>query len=129
MDESAHFAKITSLLQGRRDVPHERAQHVATAPLVAEPIHQRAVEAVPGRMPVACLEQLRSGHRWALDGTFTRMLAAVQVKKDAAGDIDWRVSVDSTVARAHQHAAGARKKGRSRGTKYVITPSDDPEAD
>ncbi|KOU67456.1 transposase [Streptomyces sp. WM4235] len=67
--------------------------------------------------------------RWALDGTFTRMLAAVQAEKDAAGDIDWLVSVDSTVARAHQHAAGARKKGRSRGTKYVITPSDDPEAD
>ncbi|MFI0202319.1 IS5 family transposase, partial [Streptomyces sp. NPDC016734] len=43
--------------------------------------------------------------RWALDGTFTRMLAAVQVEADAAGDIDWLVSVDSTVARAHQHAA------------------------
>ncbi|MFF5638225.1 IS5 family transposase [Streptomyces sp. NPDC012825] len=49
--------------------------------------------------------------RWALDGTFARMLAAVQAERDAAGDIDWLVSVDSTVARAHQHAAGARKKG------------------
>ncbi|MFF9063123.1 IS5 family transposase [Streptomyces sp. NPDC014882] len=49
--------------------------------------------------------------RWALDGTFTRMSAAVQAEKDAAGDIDWLVSVDSTVARAHQHAAGARKRG------------------
>lgn len=67
--------------------------------------------------------------RWALDGTFTRMLAAVQAEKDAAGDIDWLVSVDSTITRAHQHAAGARKKGQGRGTKYVITPSDDPEAD
>lgn len=27
---------------------------------------------------------------------------------DAAGDIDWDVSVDSTLVRAHQHAAGAR---------------------
>ncbi|MFJ5786502.1 IS5 family transposase [Streptomyces hydrogenans] len=53
--------------------------------------------------------------RWALDGTFTRMLAAVQAERDAAGDIDWLVSVDSTVARAHQHAAGARKKGRGPG--------------
>ncbi len=68
-------------------------------------------------------------HRWALDGTFTRMLTAVQAEKDAVGDIDWLVSVDSTVTRAHQHAAGARKRGRSRGTKYVITPSGDPEAD
>ncbi len=64
-----------------------------------------------------------------VDGTFTRILAAVQAEKDAAGDIDWLVSVDSTVARAHQHAAGARKKGRGRGRKYVITPSDAPEAD
>lgn len=49
--------------------------------------------------------------RWALDGTFERMLRAAQAKADAAGDIDWLVSVDSTVVRAHQHAAGARKGG------------------
>ncbi|MEI5519748.1 IS5 family transposase [Streptomyces brasiliscabiei] len=51
--------------------------------------------------------------RWALDGTFERMLQAAQAHADAAGDIDWLVSVDSTVVRAHQHAAGARKGGRS----------------
>lgn len=58
--------------------------------------------------------------RWALDGTFDRMLRAAQTKADAAGGIDWLVSVDSTAVRAHQHAAGARKGGipalgRSRG--------------
>ncbi|MGW1506671.1 IS5 family transposase [Streptomyces mirabilis] len=47
--------------------------------------------------------------RWALDGTFERMLRAAQAHADAAGDIDWLVSVDSTIVRAHQHAAGARK--------------------
>ncbi|MFD6729439.1 MULTISPECIES: IS5 family transposase [Actinomycetes] len=50
--------------------------------------------------------------RWALDGTFERMLRAAQARADAAGDIEWLVSVDSTVVRAHQHAAGARKGGR-----------------
>ncbi|MFD6360755.1 IS5 family transposase [Streptomyces roseolus] len=50
--------------------------------------------------------------RWAMDGTFDRMLRAAQAKADAAGDIEWLVSVDSTVVRAHQHAAGARKGGR-----------------
>ncbi|GAA4708067.1 hypothetical protein GCM10023324_71730 [Streptomyces youssoufiensis] len=49
--------------------------------------------------------------RWAADGTFERMLRAAQAKADAAGDIDWLVSVDSTIVRAHQHAAGARKGG------------------
>lgn len=58
--------------------------------------------------------------RWALDGTFDRMLRAAQAKADAAGGVDWLVSVDSTAVRAHQHAAGARKGGspalgRSRG--------------
>ena len=42
---------------------------------------------------------------------FERMLRAAQARADAAGDIDWLVSVDSTVVRAHQHAAGARKGG------------------
>lgn len=60
--------------------------------------------------------------RWALAGTFDRMLRAAQARADAAGDIDWLVSVDSTVVRAHQHAAGARKGGSE-------TPdSDAPEA-
>ncbi|WP_431684107.1 IS5 family transposase [Kitasatospora sp. KL5] len=54
--------------------------------------------------------------RWALDGTFSRMLRQVQAEKDAAGDIDWLVSVDSTIVRAHRHAAGG-KRGPSTGTK------------
>ncbi|MGW6613225.1 IS5 family transposase [Streptomyces erythrochromogenes] len=49
--------------------------------------------------------------RWAVDGTWEAILAAVLAAADAADDIDWTVSVDSTVVRAHQHAAGARKKG------------------
>ncbi|MEU6497303.1 transposase [Streptomyces sp. NPDC046984] len=47
--------------------------------------------------------------RWALDGTFERMLRSAQASADAAGDIDWLISVDSTVVRAYQHAAGAQK--------------------
>jgi hypothetical protein len=34
-------------------------------------------------------------------------LRHVQTAADAGGDIDWSVNVDSTVARAHQHATGA----------------------
>lgn len=46
--------------------------------------------------------------RWSADGTWQRLLEAVQAARDAAGQVDWDVSVDSTTARAHQHAAGAR---------------------
>jgi transposase len=49
--------------------------------------------------------------RWQRDGTWARILTALQARADAAGLITWDVSVDSTVARAHQHAAGARKRG------------------
>ena len=49
--------------------------------------------------------------RWQRDGTWQRILTALQALADAQGRITWDVSVDSTTARAHQHAAGARKKG------------------
>jgi transposase len=49
--------------------------------------------------------------RWQRDGTWHQLLTALQAQADAKGLITWDVSVDSTVARAHQHAAGARKGG------------------
>jgi transposase len=49
--------------------------------------------------------------RWQREGTWQRVLTALQALADAHGQIAWDVSVDSTTARAHQHAAGARKKG------------------
>jgi transposase len=48
-------------------------------------------------------------HRlWSADGTWERLLQEVQAAVDATGEIDWDIAVDSTVVRAHQHAAGAR---------------------
>jgi transposase len=45
--------------------------------------------------------------RWSADGTWQRLLAAIQATQDAQGLVDWDISVDSTTTRAHQHAAGA----------------------
>ncbi len=45
--------------------------------------------------------------RWALDGTFSAMLGAVQADADAVGDADWLVAVDSTAARAHKVSRAA----------------------
>ncbi|TLS39438.1 IS5 family transposase [Streptomyces montanus] len=53
--------------------------------------------------------------RYALDGVFTRALQQIQAQSDAAGDIDWLVQIDSTVVRAHQHAAATGRKGGSSG--------------
>ena len=49
--------------------------------------------------------------RWQRDGTWAKILAELQADADAAGRIDWTVSIDSTISRAHQHAAGARRDG------------------
>jgi transposase len=43
------------------------------------------------------------------DGTWDKVLTARQVAADARGEIDWRVSVDSTIARVHQHGATAAR--------------------
>jgi transposase len=46
--------------------------------------------------------------RWQRAGVWQRIVTGLQTRADAAGLIGWDVSVDSTIARAHQHAAGAR---------------------
>ncbi len=45
--------------------------------------------------------------RWSGDGTWERVLDGLRVGCDA-GEGEWTVGIDSTVVRAHQHAAGAR---------------------
>ncbi|MFF8988793.1 IS5 family transposase [Streptomyces sp. NPDC014983] len=49
--------------------------------------------------------------RWQREGVWARILTLLQARADAAGLITWEVNVDSTVCRAHQHAAGARRDG------------------
>jgi len=44
---------------------------------------------------------------WTADGAWDKILAEVIVRDDAVGEVEWVISVDSSVVRAHQHAAGA----------------------
>ena len=48
--------------------------------------------------------------RWRQDGTWDRLLTQVQGAAQAAGQLDWTVCVASTIVRAHQHGAGARRQ-------------------
>jgi transposase len=52
--------------------------------------------------------------RWQTDGTWDRILRQLQARADAAGQLDWNAQADSTIVRAHQDAAGARKGGSIR---------------
>jgi transposase len=47
--------------------------------------------------------------RRADDGTWDRVLAWFLAEADAAGHIDWNVSVDATINRAHQHATNTSR--------------------
>lgn len=52
-------------------------------------------------------------YRWRRAGIWQRILEALQARADRQGRVDWSLHfVDSTIVRAHQHAAGARKTGQ-----------------
>ncbi len=48
-------------------------------------------------------------YRWRIAGIWQLLWESLMQQADAVGEIDWEVHfVDSTVVRAHQHAAGAK---------------------
>ena len=60
---------------------------------------------------------------WSTDGTYGRMLAAVRERAGLDRDeVEQILSIDSTIVRAHQHAAGARRDS-------VAPVVSDPERD
>lgn len=56
-----------------------------------------------------CQTIWRRHFRFAHDGTWDRVLSALQAQADAKGEIDWRSSVDSTISRVDQHGATAAR--------------------
>ncbi|WP_345202007.1 hypothetical protein [Fodinibacter luteus] len=46
---------------------------------------------------------------WQVFGVWSLVEDALRAAADATGKLSWQVSVDSTTARAHIHAAGARR--------------------
>jgi len=55
--------------------------------------------------------------RFSGDGTWDKVLAVLLARADAAGEIDWTVSVDSTINRAHQHATNLPRAEQSTDKK------------
>ena len=53
--------------------------------------------------------------RYAGDGTWDTVLAALLARADAAGKIEWTVSVDATINRAHQHATNTTRPEQDTG--------------
>ena len=59
--------------------------------------------------------------RWTADGTWDKILTHVQVH-DEGQPVDWIVYLDSSSVRAHQHSAGARKKGQRPRARALRRP-------
>ena len=91
-------------LMGRPSRPHRP---------VVEGMIYRARTGVPWRDLPAEFGAWQTVHRrfqrWSVDGTLDRVLAELVADADAAGELEWAVSVDSTIARAHQHATCAAR--------------------
>jgi transposase len=61
---------------------------------------------------------------WQLAGRWAAILTGLQAISAEAGLIEWVVSVDSTINRAHSHAAGARRHPEEQRTPPVGEPAD-----
>ena len=53
--------------------------------------------------------------RFSTDGTWDRIHARLVAEADAKGEVDWTVSVDATINRAHQHATNTKREERPAG--------------
>jgi transposase len=63
--------------------------------------------------------------RWARNGTLTTLIRRVRVIAEAIEELDREVSVDSSIVRAHQHAAGGRRaRTRHTGGDRVLRRTD-----
>jgi len=99
----------------------ERLGTGAPAPLLLSPTGRRLAVRDIERLLERAVQRTRTAdpaherlRKWTMDGTWERLLAHVVAADDAAGDVEWVISVDSPVVRAHQHADGARKRGLHR---------------
>lgn len=79
--------------------------------------HRQVLEGIAYRYRVGCAwrdvpdiygpwQTLWKRHaRFSRDGTWDRILEQLLAKADAAGEIGWQLSIDSTISRVHQHGA------------------------
>lgn len=61
--------------------------------------------------------------RYAGDRTWDRVLAELLAQADAAGKIDWTVSVDATISRPHQHGTNTTRPDQDTGGSIELHES------
>jgi len=53
--------------------------------------------------------------RYATDGTWNHVWIVILAEADEAGEIDWTMSVDATITRAHQYPTNTPTRSGHRG--------------
>jgi len=54
-------------------------------------------------------------YRWRRAGIWDRLWTTIQEEAEQQGQLDWEIHyVDASIIRAHQHAAGAKKRRQSK---------------
>jgi transposase len=61
--------------------------------------------------------------RYVADGTWDRVLMRLLTMADAGGQLDWTVSVDATINRAHQHATNTTRPDQDTGGRVELHES------
>jgi transposase len=83
--------------------------------------HRRTINGIVFRTRAGCpwrdlpeyyghwLTVYKRHRRWSYDGTWAEIVQVLRAGCDEAAGSNWAVGADSTVVRAHRHAAGARR--------------------
>jgi transposase len=119
----AQYARLQPLLpperSGKRGCPYKSHRNVINGILwvlrTGAPWRD-----LPERYPSrgTCSDRL---YRWQRSGLWERLLQELLADADGAGELDWNhCAVDSTVVRAHQHAAGARRRAGKKGAQRQL---------
>ena len=66
--------------------------------------------------------------RFSQDGTWDKIHQALLARADGVGDVEWTVSVDSTINRAHQHATNLPREMPAKAEGEVVQENAPTEA-
>ena len=120
------WKRVETLLPGREDTVGVTAEDNR---LFVEAVLYRYRAGIPWRDLPERFGDGKNVHRrhsrWSASGVWKNLFKALAVDAD-----NEYAMIDATIVRAHQHAAGARKKGvRKPKTSAGRKPSDDQKAD
>jgi transposase len=105
------WARLEPLLPDRE--PRRGGRWVDHRPVI-NGVLWRTRTGAPWRDLPACYGKWKTVYnrhrRWSADGTWARVVDGLRRDADRVEGADWAVGLDSTVVRAHQHAAGARRQ-------------------